>query len=99
MELEGSADMVLEVVSDSSVQKDNVILRDLYWRAGVTEYWLVDARGPEPSFQILRHTPRGYAPVRPRNGWLKSEVFGHSFKLTCGKDPIGHPLFTLLTQS
>lgn len=98
LELEGSADMVLEVVSDSSVEKDNVILRDLYWRAGVTEYWLVDARGDEPSFQILRHTARGYVATRPKDGWLKSEVFGRSFKLTRGKDPLGHPSFTLEIQ-
>ena len=44
MELEGTPDLVLEVVSKSSVRKDTVILRDLYYKAGIEEYWLVDAR-------------------------------------------------------
>ena len=60
-EFEGTPDMVLEVVSATSVRKDTEILRDLYWRAGIQEYWLVDARGDEPLFSILRHTARGYA--------------------------------------
>src|SRR5256885_8764701 len=44
LELEGTPDMVLEVVSESSVQKDTKRLRQLYWQAGIREYWLVDAR-------------------------------------------------------
>jgi hypothetical protein len=27
-------------VSPSSVQKDTVVLRELYWKAGIPEYWL-----------------------------------------------------------
>src|ERR1700722_8729848 len=34
VELEGTPDMVLEVVSDSSVHKDSVTLRELYWQGG-----------------------------------------------------------------
>ncbi|MGH7224847.1 MAG: Uma2 family endonuclease, partial [Gemmataceae bacterium] len=44
VEMEGSPDMVLEVVSDSSVRKDTEQLRHDYWEAGIREYWLVDAR-------------------------------------------------------
>src|SRR5205823_5435101 len=43
VELEGSPDMVLEVISRSSVRKDREVLRKSYWEAGVREYWLVDA--------------------------------------------------------
>ena len=83
VELEGSPDMVLEVVSDSSVEKDNDVLMDLYWKAGIREYWLVDARGERIEFQILRHTARGYVATRPSGGWRKSAVFsGKSFRLT-----------------
>ena len=42
LEVTGSPEMVLEVVSQTSVQKDTVVLRELYWRAGIQEYWLVD---------------------------------------------------------
>src|SRR5262249_44175136 len=41
-ELEGSLDWVLEIVSPSSVQKDTRRLREVYHRAGVIEYWLID---------------------------------------------------------
>lgn len=99
IELEGTPDMVLEVVSDSSEEKDNIILRDLYRRAGISEYWLVDARTSEPSFQILHHTVRGYVARRPKDGWLKSEVFGKSFRLTQRENRAGQTKFTLKMQS
>ncbi len=95
VELEGTPDMVLEVVSDSSVEKDNELVADLYWKSGIREYWLVDARGERLEFQILRHTTRGYTPVRKSAGWLKSAVFGKSFRLTRQLDDLGHPDFTL----
>lgn len=48
VELEGTPDMVLEIVSTSSVVKDYKRLRELYWRAGIPEYWIVDARPERP---------------------------------------------------
>jgi len=95
VELEGTPDMVLEVVSASSVEKDTETLRELYWEAGIPEYWLVDARGDEPLFEILRHTPRGYVSTRKQGGWLRSAVFGKSFRLTRQDDELGNPEFTL----
>src|SRR5207245_4371696 len=58
--LEGTPDMVLEVVSDSSEKKDFQTLRKAYWEAGIPEYWLVDARGKTLVFDILKHGPQGY---------------------------------------
>jgi Uma2 family endonuclease len=98
IEFEGTPDMLLEVVSDSSVQKDTVILRELYWRAGVREYWLVDVRSEQVQFTILRHTPNGYVPVRKQAGWQKSAVFGKSFKLMVQPDPLGYPDYKLLVR-
>ena len=80
-EVVGSPDMVLEIVSPSSVRKDTVRLPDLYHRAGVSEYWLVDARGDEIIFQLLRHTPEGFAPTPEVEGWRLSSVFGHEVRL------------------
>jgi len=91
----GSPDMVLEVVSPSSVEKDTVILRQLYWKAGVREYWLVDPRGLELHFDILRHAEKSYVATRRQQGWLKSAVFGKSFRLTKRNDTRGNPVFTL----
>jgi Uma2 family endonuclease len=95
VELDGSPDMVLEVISRSSVQKDRVLLRRAYWEANVREYWIVDARQQPLSFDILRHTAKGYVAARKRGGWVKSGVFGKSFRLTRGLDPLGNPQYTL----
>jgi len=95
LEVEGSPEVVLEGVSPTSVRKDTVILRELYWKAGVREYWLVDPRGLGLSFDILRHTARGYVATRKQGGWLKSAVFGKSFRLTRQEDDRGYPRFKL----
>ncbi len=95
VELEGSPDMVLEVVSTGSVHKDTVILRQTYWQAGVREYWLVDARAESLKFDILRHTARGYSATRRQGGWVKSAVFGKAFHLGARQNALGHPVFTL----
>jgi Uma2 family endonuclease len=95
VELEGSPDMVLEVISRSSVRKDTEVLRKSYWEAGVREYWLADAR-PEPlQFDVLRHTPKGYRAAAKKEGWVKSTVFGKSFRLTRRLNALGHPEYTL----
>jgi Uma2 family endonuclease len=98
IELQGTPDLVLEIVSASSVNKDTVVLRDLYWRAGVPEYWLVDARGETATFEILQRTPTGYAAVEAKEGWVASAIFGHQFQLTRQTDPLGHPQFVVATR-
>ncbi len=95
IELEGSPDIVLEVVSDSSVKKDYELLREAYWKAGIREYWLVDARGDRLDFQILKHTSKGYSPIRLVAGWLKSSVLRKSFRLLRSTNKRGNPEFTL----
>jgi Uma2 family endonuclease len=94
IEFEGTADMVLEVVSDSSETKDEE-LRELYYAAGVGEYWMVDARGPALRFDILRRGPRGFVTTARRSGRVRSAVFGRSFQLMTDSDPLGNPSFTL----
>jgi Uma2 family endonuclease len=85
-EIAGTPDWVLEVVGDSSVRKDTRQLREAYHRAGVPEYWLVDARGEEIVFQILLHRKSGYVAATSRDGWQRSRVFGRSFRLTRERD-------------
>ncbi len=98
VELEGTPDMVLEVVSRGSVRKDTVDLRQGYWQAGIREYWLVDARQESVHFDILRRTAKGYAATRKQDGWLKSAVFGKSFQLTPRVNALGHPEYTLAVR-
>jgi Uma2 family endonuclease len=95
LEAEGTPDMVLEVVSPTSEQRDKVDLRELYWKAGISEYWLIDPGADELSFEILKRTAKGYVATRPQGGWLKSAVFGKSFRLTQTEDELGYPVYTL----
>jgi Uma2 family endonuclease len=95
IELEGTPDMVLQVVSDSSHAKDTQQLRDLFWKAGIPEYWLVDARGDDVVFDIWRHSAKGYVATRRQGGWLKSAVFRKPFRLNRSQDERGDPEYTL----
>lgn len=81
-EVLGSPDWIMEVVSPSSVRKDKVILRDAYYRAGVGEYWLVDALEDELDFQILIPSNDAYVAAKSHDGWLASPTFNCSFRLT-----------------
>jgi Uma2 family endonuclease len=95
MELEGSPDLVLEVVSKNSVRKDTVLLRDLYEKAGIPEYWLVNVREGAMSFEILVRTPEGYVSTPAVDGWIPSKVLGKKFQLQKKTDPLGHPPFVV----
>jgi Uma2 family endonuclease len=80
-EVSGTPDWVLEVVSDSSVVKDTKWLRELYFKAGIPEYWLVDARAENLSFAILVAGAQGYTDAPRRGGWQHSPLFGGRFRL------------------
>lgn len=82
LEIQGTPDLVVEIVSDSSVAKDLKHLRGAYHRAGIGEYWLVDARGDKLTFEILHHKPAGYAAEPGRGGWHSSPVLERHFRLT-----------------
>jgi hypothetical protein len=94
-EIVGVPDMVLEIISDYSVQKDTDVLRRAYWEAGIREYCLVDVRGERLNFDIFRHAAKGYVAARKKDGWLKSQVFGKSFRLLRSEDRFGYPDYTL----
>ena len=55
--------------------------------------WTPGWRGEERAEGLL--PPKGYAAARKQDGWMKSAVFGQSFRLSQEKDALGHPLFTL----
>ena len=95
MQLEGTPDVVLEIVSDSSLTKDLVQLRELYWKAEIPEYWLVDARKDAIQFDILTRTENGYQPTTADAGWVRSNVLAHSFRIERTADPLGLPQFVV----
>ncbi|MCI0457887.1 MAG: Uma2 family endonuclease [Gemmataceae bacterium] len=94
-ELEGTPDWAMEIVSNSSVEKDTHQLREAYHRAGIREYWLIDARGEEIGFQILYWRKSGYVAAPSKDGWQRSRVFGCSFRLERRRDPVGLWEYTL----
>jgi hypothetical protein len=94
LEVVGSPDMVLEVTSDQSVQKD-LRLEQKYFAAGVVEYWRVDARGEQVKFDILARGPKGFVAVARQDGRVKSAVFDRAFQLVRSTDQLGNPTFTL----
>ncbi|MBI3408080.1 MAG: Uma2 family endonuclease [Planctomycetes bacterium] len=79
-EIEGTPDWVLEVISPGSEKKDNQLM-EMYHKAGIPEFWLVDAREEDLVFVILLHTPKKYRPAPRRGVWHYSRVFKRWFRL------------------
>ena len=82
VELEGTPDLVVEIVSDSSARKDHERLPRLYAAAGVPELWLVDAREELLRFEIFALVGDGYRAVAPdAQGWFPSALLSREFRL------------------
>lgn len=99
LEIEGSPDWVLEIVSDSSVFKDTGQLREAYHRAGIQEYWLIDARRDVIDFQILHWRKNGYVAASAKDDWNRSKVFDRSFRLERSQDRRGTWKYALLVRA
>ncbi len=94
VEIIGAPDMVLEVVSDWSVEKDLVRLTAAYLQAGVCEYWRVDVRAGL-LFEILRNDGSAWQPTQTPDGWWRSAIFGREFRLRQEPNPLGHVKYFL----
>lgn len=76
IELEGAVDLVVEVISDSSVGKDRTRLPPQYAAAGVPELWLVDVR-QGLRFEVHVLEGEGYRLLAAdADGWLQSPLLG-----------------------
>jgi Uma2 family endonuclease len=99
IEIEGPPNVVVEIVSDSSVRKDTRRLPVSYWEAGVEEYWLADARGKQLMFQIYRRGTDGYEPVAAdAEGFQTSAVFQRQFRLDRQRDRHGRWAYDLKSR-
>ncbi|HRC44562.1 MAG TPA: Uma2 family endonuclease [Nitrospira sp.] len=94
VELIGSPDWVAEIVSPSSEEKDTKELLSKYHLAGISGYWLIDARD-KFRFTMFQWKPDGYKAVAAKNGWNASEVFGHSFRWRQFKNRLGEVQYRL----
>ena len=95
LEVVGSPDWVLEIVSNSSVTKDLRQLREAYHQAGIREYWIIDARSEEIRFLVLHWRKSGYVAAPHHDGWVRSRVFQREFRLTRKRDRRGAWKYTL----
>ena len=59
--VQGAPDLVVEVLSSSTADRDRTIKLKLYGRSGVKEYWIIDP--DEPSATIYRREAKGFKPV------------------------------------
>jgi Uma2 family endonuclease len=96
IELEGAPDLIVEIVSDASVGKDTKRLPAAYFKAGVPEFWLADARRQPVVFRIHERGRSRYRAVEPdREGFQFSPVLGCHFRLESHRDAQGHQVFDL----
>lgn len=88
-EIVGSPELVIEILSPSTVKKDTSELPKLYWRAGISEYWLVDALEDEIDFEVFARGATEYEAVGSADGWQRSPTFGREFRIERYRNPIG----------
>lgn len=98
VEIVGSPDWLLEIVSKGSVVKDRKQLKQAYHDAKVREYWIVDARGDEIDFRVLHWRPRGYQLGKSADGWHYSHAFARRFRLLRTVDRRGAWRYRLETK-
>ncbi len=96
VEIEGAVDLVVEIISDSSVVKDTRRLPAAYFEAGVKELWLVDARGEDLQFQIHHRGKTEFLPVSTdAEGFQLTEVFHRRYRLVREAHPISDWIYDL----
>ena len=99
IEMRGSPDWVLEVVSKSSEKKDKILLPEAYHKAKVREFWLVDAQGEQIDFKLSVWRPDTFEMIQPDDdGWRESEVFGCAVRLDRERNQVGGWSYTLLIR-
>lgn len=98
VELEGAPELIVEIVSDSSVGKDTQRLPAAYHAAGVREFWRVDAQQSDVEFVIHRWTPSGYVADVAADGTCRSTVFGCTFSLNRSRNASGRFVYDLVVR-
>jgi Uma2 family endonuclease len=100
VEIEGGVDLIVEIVSDSSVTKDTKRLPAAYFQAGVRENWLIDARGERLVFHGERRGTHSFEPALvDENGFQRSDVLDCLVRLDRERHRRGHWAYRLLLQS
>jgi len=99
IELEGSPDLIVEIVSDASVTKDTRRLPEAYFRADLGEFWLADARCQKLVFQIHHRGQSGFQPAEAdADGFQHSAASACSYRLDGTRNEQGQWAFDLLER-
>jgi len=99
MEVVGSPDLVVEIISRSSVTKDTRKLRKAYHGAEIPEYWLIDARGELLQFTVLTWDTKGYVEAAcDEQDWKTSTILNRRVKLSRHTDRVGNWKYKLHIQ-
>ncbi|HEY3109193.1 MAG TPA: Uma2 family endonuclease [Chloroflexota bacterium] len=72
--MSAETDLIVEVVSPESVQRDRVEKLAEYERAGVGEYWLIDPEGRSAEFRVLGPDGRYRVALAGSDGEYRSGV-------------------------
>jgi Uma2 family endonuclease len=51
----GVPDLIIEIISPSSILKDRITKKNVYERFGVEEYWLIDANNQEIEIYVIEN--------------------------------------------
>ena len=90
VEVNGTPDLVVEIVSSYSERKDTRDLLRRYFLAGIPEYWLIDARGEAIDFQLLKRGKTRYVAVKPdADGFRRSAALDGKFRITRDRNRVG----------
>ena len=97
--LDGPADLVVELVSDSSVARDRADKFYEYQEAGIGEYWVIDPRPGKERVDLYALTAEGrYQAILPDADGRYHSVVLPGFWLRAewlGQDPLPKPLLLL----
>ncbi|MDW8321108.1 MAG: Uma2 family endonuclease, partial [Armatimonadota bacterium] len=72
--LDGPADLVVEIVSPDSEERDRATKFAEYERGGVREYWLVDPQKQEAEFYVLGEEGKYALRAKGSSGEFRSVV-------------------------
>jgi Uma2 family endonuclease len=80
--IKGSPDLLIEIISEKSAQRDRIIKRRLYEKYGIKEYWLVDIEKEEIEILTLQQDSYKTYGIFKANDTISSYVLkGLCFKV------------------
>ena len=96
IELVGPPDLVVEIVSPGSVDRDRTRLFQAYERGGVGEYWLVDGRGEELEFHLFRRDDHAFAEASAdADGFVASPLLRRRYRFDRVRNRLDRWQYTL----